>query len=108
MPTHPGSRYTGAATSGPPSRRAWRFPINRLRDQAEEYFRQRTDVARDLDVLAAAMLHFDLAWAAEMEPEKNESIARDLLTRVGEARRDAWMRDAHLGLLGVYVDRGAA
>lgn len=82
------------------------FSVGRLRDQAEEYFRQRTDVARDLDVLAAAMLHFDLAWAAEMEPEKNESIARDLLNRVSGTRRDAWIRDAHLGLLGVYVDRG--
>ena len=84
------------------------FPIDRLRDQAEEFFSRRPDVDPewDLDLLAAAMLHFDLAWATGMEPEKNESLARNLLARVSGARRDAWIRDAHLGLLGVYVDRG--
>ena len=84
------------------------LPMDRLEDQAEEYrdgFSGST--ARfDPDLLAAAMLHLDLAWAAEMEPEKNEGLARDLLARVTDARRDAWIREAHLGLLGIYVDQG--
>ena len=84
------------------------LPFDRLRDQAEEFVRGLPGGAPgvELDLLAAAMIHFDLAWAAEMEPEKNEEMARDFLNRVGGARRDVWMRDAHLGLLGIYVDQG--
>ena len=84
------------------------IPMDRLRDQAEDYLDSFPGSAPgfDLDLLAAAMLHFDLAWAAEMEPQRNEELARNLLVRVSEARRDAWTRDAHLGLLGIYVDQG--
>ena len=82
--------------------------MDRLRDQAEEYFRglPGTDPGFDVALLAGAMVHFDLAWAAEMEPERNERLARDLLARVSDARRDAWLRDAQLALLGIYVDQG--
>ena len=82
--------------------------MGRLEDQAEEYLDSFPGSATrfDPDLLAAAMVHFDLAWAAEMEPERNEDIARSFLNRVSGARRDAWMRDAHLGLLGIYVDQG--
>lgn len=84
------------------------IPMDRLRDQAEEYLDSFPGSAPgfDLDLLVAAMLHFDLAWAAEMEPQRNEELARNLLVRISEARRDAWTRDAHLGLLGIYVDQG--
>ncbi len=84
------------------------LPFDRLRDQAEEFARGFPGGApgADLDLLAAAMIHFDLAWAAEMEPGRNEDIARGFLDRVGGARRDVWTRDAHLGLLGIYVDQG--
>ena len=83
-------------------------PMDRLRDQAEEFFHgfPGRDRGFDLDLLAAAILHLDLAWAAEMEPGGNEGLARDLLSRVSDGRRDAWIRDAHLGLLGIYVDGG--
>lgn len=84
------------------------FPIDRLEDQAEEYldgFPGRATRFRP-ELLAAAMLHFDLAWAAGMEPEKNEGIAREMLGRVSDRRVEEWTRDAHLGLLGVYVDQG--
>ncbi len=84
------------------------LPMDRLRDQAEEFRRGFTGSSPgfDRDLLAAAMLHLDLAWAAEMEPEANEDLARDLLARVSAARRDAWMRNAHLGLVGTYADQG--
>ena len=84
------------------------FPADRLRDQAEEFFDSvpGRDGGFDLELLAGAMLHFDLAWAAELEPAKNEDHGRDLLARVSDARRDAWIRNAHLGLLGIYVDQG--
>ena len=84
------------------------LPMDRLRDQAVEFVRGLPSGGPgvELDLLAAAMIHFDLAWAAEMEPARNEEIARDFLNRVGGARRDAWIRDAHLGLLGIYVDQG--
>ncbi|MDE2883155.1 MAG: hypothetical protein OXP70_14990 [Acidobacteriota bacterium] len=84
------------------------LPFDRLRDQAEEFARGLPAGAPgvELDLLAAAMIHLDLAWAAEMEPEKNEEIARDFLNRLSGARRDVWTRDAHLGLLGIYVDQG--
>ena len=84
------------------------LPMDRLRDQAEEYldgFPSR-DGGFDLDLLAGAMLHFDLAWAAEMEPGQNENLGRELLARVSDARRDAWILNAHLGLIGIYVDQG--
>ena len=83
-------------------------PIDRLRDEAEEFFHRFPGSARGFDheLLAAAMLHFDLAAAAGMEPEKNESIARSLLQRVSDGRRNGWNRDAHLGLLGVYMNLG--
>ena len=83
-------------------------PMDRLRDQAEDYLDSFPGSAAgfDLGLLAAAMLHFDLAWAAEMEPERNEELARNLLARVSDARRGAWNRDAHLGLLGIYVNQG--
>ena len=82
--------------------------MGRLEDQAEEYRDSFAGSAArfDPDLLAAAMIHLDLAWAAEMEPGKNEDIARSFLNRVTEARRDVWTRDAHLGLLGIYVDQG--
>lgn len=84
------------------------LPFDRLRDQAEEYLDSFPGSAAgfDPDLLAAAMVHFDLAWAAEMEPGRNEDIARDFLNRVSEVRRDAWTRDALMGLLGIYVDQG--
>lgn len=84
------------------------FSMDRLEDQAEEYldgFAGRSP-GFDLDLLVAAMLHFDLAWAAGMEPGRNERIGRRLLDRVSDGRREAWIRDAHLGLLGVYADLG--
>lgn len=84
------------------------FPIDRLEDQAEEYLDRLQGRAPEYDrrLLAAAMLHFDLAWAAGMEPEENERIGRRLLGRVTDARRDTWIRESHLGLLGAYVDGG--
>lgn len=84
------------------------LPMDRLRGQAEEHLDSfpGSSPGFDLDLLAAAMLHFDLAWAAEMEPERNESFGRGLLARVSDARRDAWLREAYLGLLGIYVDQG--
>ena len=84
------------------------LPIDRLEDQAEEFLDSFPGSAArfDPDLLAAAMIHFDLAWAAEMEPARNEDIARSFLNRVSEVRRDVWTRDAHLGLLGTYVDQG--
>ena len=84
------------------------LPMDRLEDQAKEHLDSFAgSTARfDLDLLTAAMLHFDLAWAAEMEPEKNEDLARSLLAQVTDARRDTWIREAHLGLLGIYVDQG--
>lgn len=84
------------------------MPMDRLRDQAEEFVRGFRGSAPEHDptLLAAAMIHLDLAWAAEMEPEKNEDIARNFLNRVSDARRGAWIRDAHMGLLGIYVDQG--
>jgi len=84
------------------------LPLDRFRDQAQEFVRGLPGGTPgvELDLLAAAMIHLDLAWAAEMEPERNEEIAHDFLNRVGGARRDVWMRDAHLGLLGIYVDQG--
>ena len=84
------------------------LPMDRLRDQAEDHFRAVPDDDRgfDLALLAGALFQFDLAWAAEMEPEENETFARNLLTRVSDPRRDAWIRDAHLGLLGMYADQG--
>lgn len=84
------------------------LPMDRLRGQAGEYlggFPSR-DGGFDLGLLAGAMIHFDLAWAAEMEPAGNEELGRGLLARVSDARRGAWTRDAHLGLLGIYVDQG--
>lgn len=82
--------------------------MKRLDDQAEEFLRRFRVSAPQLDqeLLSAAMLHFDLAWAAEMEPAANENLARKLLARVTYERRDGWTRDAHLGLLGIYVDHG--
>jgi hypothetical protein len=64
------------------------FPIGRLEDQAEEYLASLRGRApeTDRDVLAAAMLHFDLAWAAGMEPRANESIGRRLLGASVRAR----------------------
>ena len=84
------------------------FPVGRLEDQAEEYLDSLRGRApeTDRDVLAAAMLHFDLAWAAGMEPRANESIGRRLLGEVSDVRRDTWIRESHLGLLGIYVDGG--
>lgn len=84
------------------------FSIGRLEDQAEEYLDSFAGSAArfDPDLLAAAMIHLDLAWAAEMEPGRNEEIARSFLNRVSEVRRDAWSRDALMGLLGIYVDQG--
>ena len=84
------------------------LPFDRLRDQAEEYLDSFPGSAArfDPDLLAAAMIHFDLAWAAEMEPQRNEEIARNFLNRVSGVRRDAWIRDAYMGLLGIYVDQG--
>ena len=84
------------------------FSMDRLEDQAEEYLEGFPGSSTQFrpDLLAAAMLHFDLAWAAGMEPEKNEGIGRDILRRVSDRRGEDWIRDAHLGLLGVYVDQG--
>ena len=84
------------------------FPADRLRDQATAHFDALpgSGGGSDVALLAGAMLHFDLAWAAEQEPEKNEGHGRRLLARVSDARRDPWTRDAHLGLLGIYVDQG--
>ncbi|MDE2659382.1 MAG: hypothetical protein OXI45_04160 [Acidobacteriota bacterium] len=82
--------------------------MDRLEDQAEEYLDSFPGSAAgfDPDLLAAAMLHVDLAWAAEMEPGRNEEVARDFLNRVSAVRQDAWTRDALMGLLGIYVDQG--
>ena len=82
--------------------------MDRLEDQAGEYLDSFPGSAAgfDPDLLAAAMLHVDLAWAAEMEPGRNEEIARDFLNRVSAVRQDAWTRDALMGLLGIYVDQG--
>ena len=84
------------------------LPMDRLRDEAEEFFHRFPGRSRQRDhaLLAVAMLHLDLAGAAGMAPEKNESIARSFFTRVSDGRRDGWRRDAWIGLLGVYVDRG--
>lgn len=83
-------------------------PFDRLRDQAEEFLRRRSygEPGSDLELLSAALLHFDLAWAAGMEPARNEDLARNLLAPNRDPPREVWIRDAHLGLLGVYVDRG--
>ena len=92
----------------PAVRASMALPFDRLRDQAEEFLRGFPEVAPggDFDLLAAAMIHLDLAWAAEMEPGRNEEIARDFLNRVSGVRQDAWIRDALMGLLGIYVDQG--
>ena len=84
------------------------LPMDRLRAQTREFLRgfQGSTPRTDNTLLAAAVLHFDLAWAAEMEPADNEDLARDLLGRVTPTRRDAWTRDAHLGLVGIYAGQG--
>ena len=84
------------------------LPIDVLRDEAEEFFDTMPGRNRQFDqvLLAAAMLHFDLAGAAGMEPEKNESIGRSFLNRVSDGRRNGWLRDAYLGLMGFYVGLG--
>lgn len=84
------------------------LPMDRLEDQAEEYLDNLQGRAAGFDagLLAAAMLHFDLAWAASMEPDKNENIGRKMLRRISDRRVEDWTRDAHLGLLGIYADQG--
>lgn len=91
-----------------PLRASAALPIDRLRDEAEEYFRSFPGRSRnfDLELLAAAMLHFDLAGVAGMALEKNEDIALSFLNGVSDGRRRGWSLDAHLGLIGLHVDGG--
>ena len=83
------------------------LPIRELRGAAESFLDRRPggNAARDREFLAAALLHLDLAGPAEAAPEENERIARRLLDRVRGADR-AWTRDAHVGLLGFYMEYG--
>ena len=84
------------------------LPVRELRGAAESFLDRRPggNAARDREFLAAAMLHFDLAGPAETAPEENEKIALRLLGRVRGADRDAWTRDAQVGLLGFYMEYG--
>ena len=84
------------------------LPIRELRGAAESFLDRRPggNPARDREFLAAALLHLDLAGPAETAAEENEQIARRLLDRVGGADRASWTRDAHVGLLGFYMEYG--
>ena len=84
------------------------LPIRQLRGAAESFLDRRPggNAARDREFLAAALLHLDLAGPAETAPEENERIARRLLDRVRGADRAPWTRDAHVGLLGFYMEYG--
>ena len=80
-------------------------PMRHLRDQARDFLR-RSSQRDERNLLAAAMLHFDLAWALGMEPEANERLGREILGHVQGERRDEWILDSHLGLLGIYAEAG--
>ena len=60
----------------------------------------------ELNLLAAALLHVDLAGVAGVAPARNEETARVLLDRVNRVRRDAWVRSSHLGLMGLHALAG--
>ena len=83
-------------------------PVRELRDAAESFLDRRPggNAARDREFLAAALLHLDLAGPAETAAEENEKIARRILGRVRGPDRDLWTRDAHVGLLGFYMEYG--
>lgn len=84
------------------------LPVRELRGAAESFLDRRPggNPAADREFLAAALLHLDLAGPAETAPDENEKIARRLLGRVRGPDRDRWTRDAHVGLLGFYMEYG--
>lgn len=84
------------------------LPIRELRGAAESFLDRRPggNPAADREFLAAALLHLDLAGPAETAPDENEEIARRLLARVRGPDRALWTRDAHVGLLGFYMEYG--
>ena len=84
-------------------------PLRELRGGAETFLDARSgrrSAASDRELLAAALLHLDLAGPAETAPDENEEIARRLLGGVTAADRALWIRDAHVGLLGFYMEYG--
>lgn len=84
-------------------------PLRELRGGAETFLDARSgrrSAASDRELLAAALLHLDLAGPAETAPDENEKIARRLLGGVAAADRALWVRDAHVGLLGFYMEYG--
>ena len=84
------------------------FPPNDLLEHAESYREDAaaSSPASELDLLAAALLHLDIAGVAGTAPVQNEKTARLLLDRVDWVRRDAWVRSSHLGLMGLHATAG--
>ena len=84
------------------------LPLRRLRGAAESFLDRRggSSPSRDRELLAASLFHFDLAGPAETAPEEHERLARRMLARVTGEHRDEWTRNAHLGLLGFYMEYG--
>jgi len=92
----------------PALRASLAVPFDRLEDEANDFRGEIRGMHEEADLsrLAAAVLHFDLAAAAGMEPEHNERIARGLLADALRGRREDWLREAHLGLVGIYAAQG--
>lgn len=84
------------------------IPLRRLRGAAESFLDRRSGggPSRDRELLAASLFHFDLAGPAETAPEEHERLARRMLARVAGEHREEWTRNAHLGLLGFYMEYG--
>lgn len=84
------------------------IPLRRLRGAAESFLDRRggSSPSRDAELLAASLFHLDLAGPAETAPEEHERLARRMLARVTDPHRVEWTRNAHLGLLGFYMEYG--
>lgn len=84
------------------------IPLRELRGAAESFLDRRGagGPSGDAELLAASLFHLDLAGPAETAPEEHERLARRMLARVTGEDRDEWTRNAHLGLLGFYMEYG--
>ena len=84
------------------------IPLRELRGAAESFLDRRSaeGSSRDAELLAASLFHLDLAGPAETAPEEHERLARRMLARVTGEKREEWTRNAHLGLLGFYMEYG--
>lgn len=101
------ARYRGGDFVGA-VREGREVPLRRLRGAAESFLDRPggAGASRDAELLAASLFHLDLAGPAETAPEEHERLARRMLARVTEENRSEWTREAHLGLLGFYMEYG--